>query len=883
MKESGPAATQNVSATAGFAYGVIGADLYVQADGTPSYLIEQYAPPPPPDHTWLRALPSRMLSARSHVVPFTGRQKECEELVSWLDRRERLAVRWLHGMGGQGKTRLAERLAEYAVDNGWKVVTAAQAAGRGGPSPGSQDLRPDGCTGILLVVDYADRWALSQLTWLLRNSLLHHDGLRTRVLLLGRTTGGWGALQAVLEDPRTPAVASEQRLGPLPQSHGWRRAMFEAARNRFSEIYGLPDPSSIQSPIPLSHDDFGLTLTVHLAALAAVDAVASASHTPTDPRRLTGYLLAREQQQWALLYEQAQQGLDYRTPPSVMARTAFTVALAGRTGRSDAMALFGRIEAEEPADRLMADYWYCYPPPGSPSEAALEPLQPDRLAEDFLGMSLCGRSDEEAAPAWAAARLSDVIAAASPKRRRWGRAPRTAPFGLGRAIIFLAATAARWPRVASDHLFPLLRADPRLAYTAGSASLTAIVDIQPRDFALLETLHAMMPKNVGPDLEEGVAALTEALAEHRLAAAGTPAERALIHRELSVAMVQAGRFDAAVSAAESAARILEHAIRADPGVRPDMAATLGVLGMALSKVGNPTRALETTRAAARLTGELSAAHPNLYAVAHGKILTNLGMMQAHLGHPNAALDAYSEALRIFVCNAGVGSEAAEYQATIYGNMGAALAQLDRAPEALDMTQKAVKVYRTLARSDPAKYEHWLARYLGNLGGDLSDVGRLTQALQATREAVELFRKLSSSNPLVYVPDFASALINLAVDLAGVGRRAEALETAREAISLYRRLTEHNGPGFERDLARGLHNLAPILAEDGRPGEAITAIEEAVAIYRKLMAAYPTAFRRALAESLLVFGRILSLQGRNREAGKATREAERLFGMALRDR
>lgn len=115
---------QNVTATAGFAYGVIGADLHVLGDGTPVYVLENYLRPGFVDPHWLRELPSRMLSARSAVVGFTGRESERDDLRSWSQVGPRLAARWLHAPGGQGKTRLAAQVAEELIDAGWKVITA---------------------------------------------------------------------------------------------------------------------------------------------------------------------------------------------------------------------------------------------------------------------------------------------------------------------------------------------------------------------------------------------------------------------------------------------------------------------------------------------------------------------------------------------------------------------------------------------------------------------------------------------------------------------------------------------------------------------------------------------------------------------------------------
>src|SRR5580658_5147258 len=103
--------TQNVTSVNGFAYGVIGADIHVFENGLPLYLLANWPGDLTSDRRWLRELPSRMLNASRAVVPFTGRHAEMAQLRRWRDDDRMLAVQWLHGPGGQGKTRLAAQLA----------------------------------------------------------------------------------------------------------------------------------------------------------------------------------------------------------------------------------------------------------------------------------------------------------------------------------------------------------------------------------------------------------------------------------------------------------------------------------------------------------------------------------------------------------------------------------------------------------------------------------------------------------------------------------------------------------------------------------------------------------------------------------------------------
>ena len=68
--------------------------------------------------------PSRLLAAERQVVPFTGRDHELAALASWRDDLvPGVSVMLVHGPGGQGKTRLAERFAGDCLRAGWTVWT----------------------------------------------------------------------------------------------------------------------------------------------------------------------------------------------------------------------------------------------------------------------------------------------------------------------------------------------------------------------------------------------------------------------------------------------------------------------------------------------------------------------------------------------------------------------------------------------------------------------------------------------------------------------------------------------------------------------------------------------------------------------------------------
>jgi len=386
-----PPVVQNVTAVSGFSYGAIGADIHVSDNGLPLYLLVNWRQEPAARPDWLRELPSRMLNARRAVVPFTGRADDLTRLREWRDGGPRLAVRWLHGPGGQGKTRLAVQFAAESAAAGWKVAAAFHGPDAERPEAGSQNLRTDDAVGLLVIIDYADRWLLTNLAWLLKNALLHRTGVVTRVLMMGRTTDAWPRVRGILDTYQ--AGISSHPLPPLARESGARTGMFTVARDRFAAIYQLPGGAIIRAPETLDDPGYGLILAVHMAALVAVDAQATGKRPPRDMAGLTMYLLDRERLHWARLYGDGTPrteaaGRPYGTPPDVMNQVVFTAALTGSVAPGTGAALLKRLQLRDPA-QILSDHSVCYPP-GDGQAAILEPLYPDRLAEDFLALTIPG-------------------------------------------------------------------------------------------------------------------------------------------------------------------------------------------------------------------------------------------------------------------------------------------------------------------------------------------------------------------------------------------------------------------------------------------------------------------------------------------------------------
>ncbi|MBC2878315.1 MULTISPECIES: tetratricopeptide repeat protein [Streptomyces] len=766
---------QEVRAVGGFAYGAVGADIHVFGDGSPLYLLLRHPEIVAQGSDWLRAQPSRMLDARLEVVEFTGREDEWAQLIAWRDSSDRLAVRWLHGAGGQGKTRLAARLAADGEESGWLVVHAVHGTDTHPPTEGSHDLRVRGHRGVLLLADYADRWPLGHWNWLFRNSLMRQS-VPVRVLLSARSAHGWPALRGVLNRLRLGAETSDQFLAPLLGEHGFRDRLFRVARDCFARHYPDRAPGAAACSVDLAHPDFGLTLAVHMAALVAVDARAYGRTPPTDMLGLTGYLLDREQENWRQLYENRACGLDFRTPDQVLGRAVFTAILAGPLRRERAEELLEALMFERPG-RVLSDHAVCYPSTRSESADVLEPLLPDRLAEDFLALTVPGSpvSGHPTDP-WSVTAAHTVV-----ERRRGQPVPWT-----GRAVSFLAAVTERWPHVGERVLYPLLLREPSLAIAGGSAALSSLARIEGADPEVLAAVYECVRRSQAAEAAVGGGDLGERMVADRLAAVGDEETRAALLLELAERRGAAGRWEEGKDAAEESVVLLRRLAHTMPEHEYALTVALHQLGVQLTtthRYADARRVLEEALALCR---------------------------------PKAALEPQS--------------------ATLLPHLLHVLAQTfwatDDIDQALALTQEARRLYDDLFHRDPSGWVCNLSlqsRLLSDQGALLARIGRLQEALELAEGAVVLARLFPLLQPDAVPQSLARALLTVGKLQYETGRLADAAQLVAEAVRLYRQLARVHPGGYRRELTSAVATLAGMLAEAGRHVEARIAAEEAIAL------------------------------------------------------
>jgi nucleoside phosphorylase/tetratricopeptide (TPR) repeat protein len=213
---------------------------------------------------------------------------------------------------------------------------------------------------------------------------------------------------------------------------------------------------------------------------------------------------------------------------------------------------------------------------------------------------------------------------------------------------------------------------------------------------------------------------------------------------------------------------------------------------------------------------------------------------------------------------------------LWNNLGAMQRDLGRRELALDSSQEAVSIYRTLVAKRPNAFLPDLARGLNNLGNKRIDLGQLEPALAATLEAVAIYRALAAASPNAFLPYLASSLNNLGTIQHDLGQRESALASAQEAVAICRKLAAVHSDASLADLATSLNNLGTAQIDLNQGESALASTQEAVAIRRMLAAIRPDTFLPDLASSLNNMGNHQSELGQRVAALASIQEAVAIY-------
>ncbi|MEV0179113.1 caspase family protein [Streptomyces sp. NPDC050625] len=753
-----------------------------------------------------RITPSLLLRADRAVVPFHGRERELVSFAVWREGGG-ARLRVLYAGGGQGKTRFARHLAEEWAKEGWQawhavrrpkqVSVLREATGGRWRSAGA---------GTLVVVDYADRWPTEELSTLLEFVASSGSG-PLRVLLLARMTGHWWTALT----SRLPTVIALHNAVPLishtpDPSH--RPMEFQTAREGYAQALGIPlervRPKPVQRQPDWNLRDFSLVLTVHMAALVDVLAQLSGTPAPVDPVAVSADLLARERAQWEdVLGHRDFLGLTL----DQVRRAVFVATVTGGLPVRQARRALRRagIGADEVIDPLLNLHRQCYPPLDGAQSAALEPLYPDRLGEDFLALTIPGHSADYPAQ-MEAQELAERLLLPS------GSEPDGPPW-TPYAMTMLAETSRRWSHVASAVLHPLLRDHPKLAVRAGGTFLATFAETTEHT-DLLVRIRAELPRHRGADLAVGVAAIDRRLAPYDADRATTGVDLARSADERVRSYSRAGQSHEALREAGRAVdawRVLaEHHPAAHRAGLASALATLGSLELGDGQTEKSWQSVEEALLLVRRTEE-----PVLKPTERSRILVNIASVLQQAAEEDrraSAVRLAEEAVKTFRAakpgpdrrhEAGL-ADALSVLCAAYGSVG-------DIPKAREAGDEALAILGQLHAGGTSGFEE-LSEVLDLLGRLAADAGDLPTALRRGRAAVRTRELLAAENP-AFEERLAQSLCNLAGYHSDLARRVsdprehdKAVAHAEEAL---RRLRDRLGPAADRSDA-GVRAVAGVL-------------------------------------------------------------------------
>ncbi|MGW6980507.1 trypsin-like peptidase domain-containing protein [Streptomyces sp. NPDC054932] len=837
------------------------------------------------------ASPAALLRPEANAVPFYGRDVLLAELVSWCG-KDGFGARLLHGAGGQGKTRLAGRLAaelagtEVAYADGkrlpWQVWWPDPEA-----DPDALVVVQDVAAPLLIVLDYAETRP-EQVQALLRAAGRHPGKHRLKLLFLARAGGDWWtALRTRSKRSRELLAGADGiALAPLQAGPADRRRAYGRALTAFVAALSStdgPDWAALAAALPtppLDQEGHANALTLHMTALVDLLDAATPGRPGTpradrhhDAEEVEDRLLEHEDGYWRNSAQTWPDLHGHLSPPTL--RDALAAALlVGRVDREQADTVLTRLpsfEGQTASRRNSTRTWISelYPPAAG---AAWGSLQPDRIAERFVGRRLQEDPDlahhlVRAAPAQAE-HLLDL----------YTRAAAHPVFGGG-----LDAPLRDLCLAHRDVLAP--HAVGLATRTAAPGPLLAALETVVRDEELppdsLCRLAESLP-NYSERLASWAVEITErVVAHHRNRPPDDPDRLPNLARNLgSLAqrLDDLGERDRGLSAATEAVELWERLEARHPGYwLPALAAGLATLSGQYGDHGRGEESLATVRRSVAIRRRMvrSDRDAHLRELASGVL--NLAVRLDDLGLLAESLDASRESTALYAELYGLRPERhrAGYAHALH-TYAIALRRTGNPSEAHRPIAEAVRLRRALASELPDAHLRDLGMSLTTLANVQEQLADLEAAAVSAREAVDVARTLLRQRPETHLRHLVIALLGLGNRLHALGRHGEALATGEEAVAAARTSAAERPETDRILLAHTLKNLSADRTTAGQHDRALEAMTEAVGALRAAARTNPQAARAELPDALRRLAACLTVVARTAEALEASAEAVALL-------
>ncbi|MET4660789.1 tetratricopeptide (TPR) repeat protein [Streptomyces sp. PvP037] len=337
-------------------------------------------------------------------------------------------------------------------------------------------------------------------------------------------------------------------------------------------------------------------------------------------------------------------------------------------------------------------------------------------------------------------------------------------------------------------------------------------------------------------------ALRRALVEAD-AAAHLPALASSLHG-LGYHWSKRGDHGAALRAERECVGILDGLARENPEAHEgQLASSLHNLSVTCQAMGHSRAADFALEEAAKIRTRLMEPAPDRHRQEFARTLAVLAETHDRRGRPELAVTAARGAVLHY--------RRAAAQDPVWGRpflawaLGALAEYRVRMPEArrrseaIAELEEAADIQRVRAEQHPEAFRIEYAWTLDSLVGTCLTVGLPERALPHARDAVRVWWSLAETDPRAHLVDLTDAWAVLADTYTDLGDRGRALAAVRRAVDLCRRLPDASSEDRQRALAQHLWTWASICLNTADPRNAahlvagIRPAEESLAVLRRL--------------------------------------------------
>ena len=855
--------------------------------------------------------PSSLLKWNAYLTALEGREDELAYLQNWLrwgdEKQVSTHCLLIHGEGGIGKTRLAAEFTKGLDKEDWTAGFFNI------NDVNNQCVWQCGKKGILLIVDYPEEQSSQLEKLLLQLNAMDTLGKQLRILLLSRNHDYAHKLALRAENLFYPPL-SLLRLSKEQGGFSLLKHAFQAIINIKQEEQGT---ESAIDALPVTEQQFddwlnGATSNEYSANQTPLMILALAYYlaanqdqpilniTSLGHHRLIRHLTEREVSRIKAEVVKHNEGLhsnNIDASPISIKGTLLTKALAAIPKGFDAQSLQFFIED------LSNSVVEVKPPSLSQikslslwKDRALEALEPDILASDFLAYNLSEHAILQESP-WVFAALglqrTDILSMQELLNRF---------FSMGRLIydydvILQSSEKAKifewqWPLSAmTAYLSSNSSVCKHIAYFSSKKMPLNLVHFsivalkKQLELDLIDSEKAKYLNNLSNCLanvgqnKEALEAIQQAESiRARLAmvdaAQYEPVWARSLHN-LSHRLADAGQSIEALKAIQQAEAICARLAEVDPAqFVATWGRSLNSLSLRLSKVGQNREALKAIQQAETIHARLAKTAPSQHEQSWALSLQHLSYCLGNVGQNREALKAIQQAETIHARLAKVAPAVYEPEwACSLNILSNCLRNIGQNPESLKIIQKAEAIYKRLTKTSPARFEPKWARSLNDFSNCLRNMGQNPEALKVIQQAEAIFARLAEETPARYEPDWAASLIDLSICLTSAGQFEEALEVIRQAEIIFARLVKKTPALYEANWARSLSIRSLCLVILDQEMVALELIRQAESIYARLANTAPLQYGVDWVSSLNTLSQCLGFAGQYTEALKALQQAE----------